>query len=330
MFAPRFWWKPRLTPQAALLWPLGVVYASLAALNGWLRAQHPYYAGVPVISVGNLTVGGAGKTPVVQWLTGHYAAQGVQVAIVSRGYGGSLTGQPTQVDANTHTAAQVGDEPLLLARHFANQPVTVWVGNNRPAAVRRAEQAQAGLIILDDAFQRRDVARDVDILVLNGMHRAPWGNGLPMPAGPLREFLSRRRRATFAIVLNEPGGRPLPYYGISAYRMATVATPRSLAPLKGKKLLAFAGLAQPEKFLATLVRNNLRIGAAIAFPDHHAYTADNLEYLQNRAKKAKLTLVTTSKDAVKLPQGFARVVDITLAGPAAADIFHEINIITGL
>lgn len=325
MFSPRFWWKPRRTLAALALWPLGAAYAAVAGYNGSLRARHPYFAGVPVISVGNLTLGGAGKTPVVQWLASHYANRGHQVAIVSRGYGGSYTAQPTLVNPHIHNATMVGDEPLFLARYFQNQSVAVWIGRNRPTAVRRAEQAGATLILLDDGFQRRDVARNVDILVLNGSSKAPWGNRLPLPAGPLRESFSAARRASFAIVLNEPPSNPLPYYGISAYRLHTVATEASVAPLRNKRLVAFAGLAHPEKFITTLIQHRLPVKAAIAFPDHHAYTAANLDYLTKRAEKEKATLVTTAKDAVKLPPNFARVLDITLSGPGKADILNEIN-----
>jgi tetraacyldisaccharide 4'-kinase len=327
MFAPRFWYKPRLTVPALLLWPLGMAYGAASWLKGHARARNPYYAGVPVISIGNLVVGGAGKTPVVQWLAGWLAAQGHQVAIVSRGYGGSLGDQPTQVNPRFHNATMVGDEPLLLASHFANRAVAVWIGRNRPAAVRRAEQAGATVILLDDAFQRRDVARNLDVLVLNGSEGAPWGNGLPMPAGPLREFLSARRRASFALVLNEHPAQPLPYYGVPAYRLNTVATEASIAPLRGKKLLAFAALAHPEKFIATLVQQRLHIKAAIAFPDHHLYTGANLNYLATRARDAGAQMVTTSKDAVKLPPGFAHVVHITLSGPGMADFLTEIRTI---
>ncbi len=332
MLAPKFWYQPRPTLTAYALWPLAMAYAGIAALNGRLRAYRPYYAGVPVISVGNLVIGGAGKTPVVQWLASYYAARGHQVAIVSRGYGGQ-SATPFQVNPRLHTAEEVGDEPLALATHFSNQSVAVWVGHNRPAVVRRAEQAGTTLIILDDGFQRRDVARDADILVLNGamLHTggSVWGNGLPLPAGPLRETLSNRSRAHFGIVLNEPAPASpldrLPYYGLPTYRLTTQPTEASLAPLRGQPVVAFAGLAHPEKFMQTLASNKIQLAAAIAFPDHHTYTATNLTYLKNRATEAKAVLATTTKDAVKLPPGFAHVVELTLGGPARTDLLTELN-----
>ncbi|PZP38642.1 MAG: tetraacyldisaccharide 4'-kinase, partial [Pseudomonas fluorescens] len=248
MFAPKFWYQPKPSLTAYALWPLAMLYAGIADLNGRRRARNPYYAAVPVISVGNLVVGGAGKTPVVQGLASYYAAKGYQVAIISRGYGGQST-LPIQVSPHLHSAAEVGDEPMAMARHFRGQSVSVWVGRNRAAVVRRAEQAGATLMILDDGFQRRDVARQADILVINGSHSKPgssvWGNGLPLPAGPLRETLPNRSRAHFAIVLNEQPQSPIPYYGLPSYRLETRLNPDSLAPLRGKSLVAFAGLAHP-------------------------------------------------------------------------------------
>ncbi|RYG61922.1 MAG: tetraacyldisaccharide 4'-kinase [Alphaproteobacteria bacterium] len=327
MSAPKFWYAPTPTLAAWALWPLAMAYGAGANLHGKLRARKPYYAAVPVISIGNLVVGGAGKTPVAQWLATHYAARGHQVAIVSRGYGGQSV-LPMQVNPRFHTAAEVGDEPLALATHFQSNTtaaISVWVGRKRPAVVRRAEQAGATLIILDDGFQRRDVARTVDILVLNGAQASAWGNGLPMPAGPLREFINNRTRAHFAVVLNEPAQTPLPYYGLPAYRLTTQPAAESITPLRGKPLVAFAGLAHPEKFMHTLVQQGLKLSAAIAFPDHHPYTQANLIYLRQRANEAKGILVTTEKDAVKLPQGFAHVVPLTLSGIARADLLTELD-----
>lgn len=323
MFTPAFWYRPTPTLTAYALWPLAALYAASATLHGKLRARRRYFAGVPVISVGNLVVGGAGKTPVVQWLAAHYAAQGHQVAILSRGYGGQ-TSQPMKVSERLHSAAEVGDEPLALARHFATQAVQVWVGRNRAAVARRAEESGATLLILDDGFQRRDVARDCDILVLNGQLANPWGNGLTLPAGPLREPLSQRRRAHFAIVLNEPETPHLPYYGLPAYRLHTRLTNASLAPLRNKPLIAFAGLAHPEKLFKSLAAHGLALTGAIAFPDHHRYTSHNLAYLKQRAAEAKAVLVTTTKDAAKLPPDFAYVVEQTLEGPQQADILTDI------
>lgn len=330
MFAPAFWYKPKPTLTALALWPLSTVYGLVADLHGKQRARAPYYAGVPVISVGNLTVGGTGKTPMVQWLAEHYARRGHMVAVISRGHGGQCR-MPIQVSSRLHTAEEVGDEPLAMARHFEGKSIAVWVGRNRPAVVRRAEQAGATLMILDDGFQRRDVARDVDILVLNGQQGgyppAVWGNKFVMPAGPLRERLRNRKRAHFAVILNEPQvgpGEPLPFYGLSTFRLKTELDPVAVKRLEGQQLVAFAGIGQPEKFVRGLADVGLMPVAAMAFPDHHAYTATNMAYLKARAAELKATLVTTEKDAVKLPEGFAEVVKLRVVGPAVDDLLAEI------
>ncbi len=321
MRAPSFWWQPHLTPAAAALLPLAWAYGKVAAAHGAWRAKRAYYAGVPVISVGNITVGGAGKTPLVQALASHYANQGAMVAVVLRGYGGAENHLPLQVTFQ-HTAQQVGDEAAALFLALPQQ-VQVWVGRHRPSVVRRAEQAGAGLIILDDGFQRRDVARNADVLVLNGQppaglsEPAPFGNSLCLPAGPLREPLAGRSRADWAVIMNErppPAGQALPFYGLIGYRLHVLPTPASLAPLWGKPLVAFAGLAHPEKFFNSLRAANLQLAATVPLPDHTPYRPTQLQMLQALAVEHQAVLVTTSKDAVKLPSGFAHTVETTLEG----------------
>ncbi|MBI1309085.1 MAG: tetraacyldisaccharide 4'-kinase [Proteobacteria bacterium] len=323
MNSPSFWWLPNSTLPARLLQPLSFIYKYLASLHGQLRAARAYYASVPVISVGNLTLGGAGKTPVTIWLAEHFSSEGHQVAIVSRGYGGTETDQPLQVNPAQHTAAQVGDEPLEMAHRFTSQPVMVWVGKNRPAAVKRAEQAGATLILLDDGFQRRDISRQINILVINGAN--PFGNGLPLPAGPLREDLSAARRASFAIVLNEPSNKINTFYGVEAYRLSITPTPQSLAALKGP-LLAFAGIAHPQKFFKTLKDQNLNVLETHPYPDHHRYTRSQLAFLHARAQSLGASLVTTAKDATKLPRHFAHVLTTTLTGEDTHNIIEELNL----
>lgn len=320
--APAFWFKQTDSLPARLLAPLGWLYGQAARLHGACRARHPYYAAVPVISIGNLTVGGAGKTPVTAWLTGHFLKEGHTVAIVSRGYGGSETSQPTRVEATTHTAAQAGDEPLMLARTFARKPVQVWVGRNRPATVRRAEQAGATLILLDDGFQRRDVARTVDILVIDGT--TAFGNNRPLPAGPLREFPTAIARAHFAIVLNEPESRRNRFYGLPAYRLTTGLAKAALAGLPPRPPVAFAGLARPDKFFESLRQSGLKPSATVAYADHHCYTETDLAALKALAAKHRAPLVTTEKDAVKLPPQFATALPLEVSGPDADTILAEL------
>lgn len=321
MRSPAFWWQPHLTLPAALLWPVAALYGAVAAHHGRWRAARAYYAAVPVISVGNITVGGSGKTPLVQALAQHYATQGHQVAVVLRGYGGKEARDPLQVTFQ-HTATQVGDEAVALFRALPRN-VQVWVGRHRPSVVRRAEAAGAGLIILDDGFQRRDVARDADLLVLNGhpplgqTTPQPFGNGLCLPAGPLREPLAGRARASWAVVLNEPPasiGQALPYYGLVAYRLQVAPTSSSLAPLQSKPVVAFAGLGHPEKFFSSLRQAGVHLVTTVALPDHATYRPAQLAALQQEAQAQGAILATTSKDAAKLPAGFAQVVETCVVG----------------
>ncbi len=310
MQQPSFWWRPRLSVPALVLAPLAVVYGWVAGVVGRMRAARAYYAAVPVVSVGNLSVGGSGKTPLVEALATHFAARGEQVAVVMRGYGGQMGAQPLQVRPE-HPAALVGDEARMLATACAGQRVAVWVGANRPAVVRRAEQAGATFIVLDDAFQRRDVARTVDILVLDGARPWPFGNGLVLPAGPLRESLGARTRADFAVLLNAkptPTTEAPPYYGLLTYRPHTQLVAADVKALAGKSLLAFCGLGNPDKFFAALRQAGLQVSATVRYADHYAYPPRSVAYLRRQAQMHGLTLVTTAKDAVKLPPGVAQVV----------------------
>lgn len=323
---PAFWWKNPPTLAAQLLKPLAWAYAKIATWHGQHRAKHAYYPAIPTISVGNLTVGGGGKTPLTLWLAEHFLTQNQhQIAIISRGYGGTETTHPTQVMPH-HTAAQVGDEPMLYFNHFIGKPVTIWVGKHRPSVVKRAEQAGATLLILDDGFQRQDVARHANLLAINGQspNGNPWGNQLTLPAGPLREALTALKRAHFGIVIDEPATHANTYYGLPTYRLFTSATPETLAPLQNQKLVAFAGLAHPEKFFQTLHQNHLNVVQTIPFPDHHLYTKTDLKNIQTIAKKYHAIPVTTAKDAPKLPQNFAQILKINLQGEDSQSIHAEL------
>jgi tetraacyldisaccharide 4'-kinase len=325
--APAFWFQPHPTLLAKLLTPLSHLVTAVSTAQRWWRAKRPYYPTVPTISLGNLTVGGGGKTPLAEYLARHFASQGHQVAIISRGYGGHETAQPLQVRPHQHTAWHVGDEPLALARSLASLPVTVWVGRTLPATVQRAEQAGATLLILDDAFHRTDVARTVDVLVVHGAN--PWGNGCVLPAGPLREPLSHRHRAHLAVIINpSPGTPPGHFYGLPAYRLTSQPTPHSMAPLKGQRLIAFAGLAHPEKFFHTLTSHaqagGYEVLATHPFPDHHAYTSADRHALTAEAQARRAILVTTSKDAAKLPPTFAHVLQLTFTGPELPNLLTDL------
>lgn len=316
---PAFWHRRTLCAMA--LWPVSLVYQSIATLHRWCRLRRRYWAAIPVISIGNITLGGAGKTPVVQFLAEHFANQGEQVAILSRGYG-SNNNKPYQLTAQD-TAATVGDEPLMLYHALAQHSVQVWVSPNRADAARRAEQAGATLLILDDGFQHHQLARNADIVVVDGT--TGFGNGLCLPAGPLREPLRALKRAHFMIVLNSTESHPH-YWQHTAYRAKTKLHAQDVAKLTGKNVVAFAGIAHPTHFFTALTNAGVTVVATQAFADHHAFTRNELKDLQALAAQHNAVLVTTSKDAARLPTTFpARPIRLELTGPDLMNICEDLH-----
>lgn len=291
MRAPEFW--QIRGPTACLLAPLGAVIAAAGALRR--RLATPERAGVPVICVGNLVVGGAGKTPVTLALVALLREMGVAAHVLSRGYGGALTG-PVRVDPAIHDAAMVGDEPLLLA---ARAPT--WVSRDRAAGARAAVGAGAAVIVMDDGLQNPDLVHDWDIIVVDGGFG--FGNGMLMPAGPLREPIAAGiARARFAIIIGEDRcgaaatlGSGLP---ILHARLDAASGAEGWA---GRRVLGFAGIGRPDKFFDTLRDLGTALVGEAAFPDHHPYGADEIATLRQRARDLDATLVTTEKDFVRLP-----------------------------
>ncbi len=294
MRAPEFWSAERSAPAlTALLSPLAAAYGLAGRLRRALATA--YRPAVPVICVGNLVAGGAGKTPVALSLAARLAAQGRSVHILTRGYGGRAAG-PLRVDAERHTAAEVGDEALLLAR-----AAPTWVARERAAAARAAVEAGAELLLLDDGFQNPSIAKDLSLLVVDGAYG--FGNGRVMPAGPLRESVTEGMARADAVVLMGEDRQ-----GLSS----RLATQRPLLPARlvpapdgaafaGRKVLAFAGIGRPQKFFDSLAELGADIAETRTFPDHHPYSAAEIESLAARAKELNVALVTTEKDAVRLP-----------------------------
>lgn len=297
MRAPGFWWRapdrPGLLPR--LLAPLGWIYAAGTARR--LR-QPGYTPPVPVICVGNLTAGGAGKTPTVIALVERLSARGRKVHVVSRGYGGSLEG-PVRVEEARHKADQVGDEPLLLSA-FA----PVWVAKDRAAGVRAAEAAGAQVVLLDDGFQNPAVKPTLGLVVVDAARG--FGNGRCIPAGPLREPVATGlARADLVLTI-----------GDSADQAQFDATwgPVMPPPLRGRlqplqmgmdwkdeRVLAFAGIADPSRFFATLRAEGAEVLRGEALGDHETLSETLLRRLESEAAAAGAQLVTTEKDAARLP-----------------------------
>jgi tetraacyldisaccharide 4'-kinase len=298
MRAPRFWGNPPDRPglMARLLTPLGWLYAAGTAR----RLRQPGHAPrVPVICVGNLVAGGAGKTPTVIALVQRLAASGQAVHVVSRGHGGRLEG-PVRVSP-AHQAEEVGDEPLLLSA-FA----PVWVAKDRAAGVQAAEGAGAGLVILDDGFQNPAVIPSLRLLVVDA--KKGFGNGRCLPAGPLREPVATGlARADLVLSIGDAAAQAR---FEALWGVALGPVPRlcgQLVPLatgmdwQGLRVLAFAGIADPERFFQTLRDQGATLLRGEALADHAPLSETLLKRLEAEAKAAAAQLVTTEKDAARLP-----------------------------
>lgn len=289
---PAFWWR---SGTGGLLLPLAAIYGAVAGLR---MASTGRKAGLPVICLGNLTVGGAGKTPAAIAVAQLLLAAHERPFFLSRGYGGRLSG-PVRVNPATHGAADVGDEPLLLTRL-----APTIVGSDRIAGAKFAQFAGASVVVMDDGLQNAALAKDLTIVVVDG--RRGIGNGHIIPAGPLRAPLGMQlERAQALLVVGQPDGAArlidrAQRRGIAVFHARLEPDRGVIAAIGRRKALAFAGIGDPEKFFATLADCGIDIAERASLPDHHKYTAAQAQDLITRAQAKNLMLITTEKDQVRL------------------------------
>ena len=305
MAEPSFW-QMRHHPLSLALTPLAWLYGGLEAARRRLtHAQHP---GKPVICVGNLTAGGAGKTPTVRWLAEKIAAQGHQPAILSRGYGGSEKG-PLKVDRQTHHATHVGDEPLMLA---ADWPV--YIGADRMQSLRLAVQDGADVLIKDDGFQNPSLAHHFNLIVVDSA--SGIGNQRLLPSGPMRQPLSvALERLDALLIIGEARHHSLAFlmdaveaFGKPIFHGRVQATGHGSGKVHG-----FCGIARPQKFQASLVAQGYEIDGFTSFADHHDFTEAEAATLLAHDKP----LITTEKDMARLQGAPADSARARLAAEAA-------------
>jgi tetraacyldisaccharide 4'-kinase len=294
MREPAFWYRPRSLESYAL-GPLGALYGAITERR---MLREGVDAGIPVICVGNYHVGGAGKTPTVLALTKLLRELGETPVVLSRGYGGSLKG-PVMVDRMRHTASDIGDEPLMMARD-----VPVAVARDRLDGVVLAKSQGATVILMDDGFQNPRLLKDTSLIVIDS--ERGLGNGKVFPAGPLRAPLKAQLARTDALVVIG-GGRAaddvaaeLARRNKPELRARLKPDAEAVARLLGKPVFAFAGIGDPERFFRTLRAGGIEVARTRAFADHHMFSNDEIAALAAEARREQQILVTTEKDLARL------------------------------
>lgn len=303
--APAFWWKSEQRPWVQGLACFSFIWKGLSWIKE-LLASPPSKAPYPVISVGNLVVGGAGKTPVVRWLGQLLKTMSKAPLVVSRGYGGNIR-NPLKVDPNHHTFDQVGDEALCTSIHLPS-----YIASPRSTVIPLLKNAPTNsILILDDGHQHTALSKDLSFVVVDAGQG--FGNGQLLPAGPLREPITTGlRRADGIIVIGKPAPGLLELMHQQAAHIpvfkATLVPLPSLAPQT--QVVGFAGIGFPKKVEQTLHELNLEVLDFEAFPDHYPYTQADLVRLRQRAKDLGAQLVTTEKDWIRIPKDFQKQVHV--------------------
>lgn len=299
---PQFWYKKTIISW--LLLPGSWLYIMLTAHAA--KKAEPYGSKVPILCIGNVTVGGAGKTPTVIALATALEKKGKRVVIVSKGYGGAIK-KPTQV-SEEHTAYDVGDEALLLCK-----AATTVVGYVRKQAIKYAETLNPDIIIMDDGMQNNTIKKDMSILVVDALFGI--GNGRVLLAGPMRETMkSAMKKAGAVLWIGEKGHHKELQESIRKRNKAIIYA--TIKPLHAKKqynagkYIAFAGIGNPDKFFNTLQKYDITLSDKVTFPDHHVYTGKEIEDLINKAKEQDAKLITTEKDMVKIKEKYRKHIKV--------------------
>ncbi len=290
MREPTFWWR-KAGLASGLLAPAAVCYGAVAARR---MAMPGARAAVPVLCVGNFTLGGAGKTPAAMLLAAWLKDAGMRPFILSRGYGGNLAA-PKRVDLKADGAAQVGDEPLLLAR-----VAPTVVARDRAAGAMLAHAGGADVIVMDDGLQNASLAKDFTIAVVDG--RRGIGNACVFPAGPLRAPLAAQIACTDVLLVVGDGEatRDIAKSDLPVFHGRLVPDPAVTAELSARKVLAFAGIGDPNKFFATAETAGIAVAQRKPFPDHHRFGAEEAAELIMQAEHGGLALLTTEKDRARM------------------------------
>jgi len=294
MREPAFWYRPP-SSISRLLTPLGAIYGAITAQR---MARTGTRAELPVLCIGNYHVGGAGKTPTTLALAKLLRDLGEQPFVVSRGYGGALSG-PVRVDGAGHTAADVGDEPLMMAAR-----VPVIVSRDRAAGAALARAQGATVVLLDDGFQNPTLVKDASLIVIDASRGT--GNGCVFPAGPLRAPLPPQTARTDALIVVGAGdaaddvASAVARRGAPVLRAHLVPDQASVEKLRGQRVLAFAGIGDPARFFATLRAGGVDVVEERAFADHHPFSPDEIARLASTAAAESLMLVTTEKDMARI------------------------------
>lgn len=294
MREPVFWYRPP-SLLSRLLAPLGAIYGTITAQR---MSRAGTSAGIPVLCIGNYHLGGAGKTPATLALVKLLRELGERPFVVSRGYGGTQQG-PLRADPASHSAADVGDEPLMMALS-----VPVVVSRDRAAGAALARAQGATVVLLDDGFQNPALAKDASLIVIDAARGV--GNGSVFPAGPLRAPLEPQIARTDALIVIGEGdaaddiAAAVLKRGAPVLRARLVPDQASVDKLRGQRVLAFAGIGDPARFFATLRASGVNVIEQRAFADHHPFTPDEIGRLVSDAAAKSLTLVTTGKDMARL------------------------------